>query len=369
MPPVATLNANPNTWFGPYYPTPRVDRKLFFRRHFGIPDIFWASMRRKACGYFCCQDLYANDEQVGHVTMLKSLALEVDDHTQAPPNGSERRKRFGYKWLPLELVVRWDKNSKTMLAIVFQACTTLKDRIETITLEESSPTFQNSPFGLHIFLLEELLDLYDKSFWRLRHNLQQVESSYRPGSVPKPDYPLTHDLARHMIHHSESIEIAIDTIEMLKECHQACFGHDKTTRNSNGINEHVFQEHTKFLRHVDKLLHQFRERSRTLNERLRNEINLSFNSVVQYDSRAMRTISILTLVFLPGTFISGILGTNFFSVLSSGKFSYAVEFWYIWLVPFAGLTLLVLFIWWKWDTWTRKLYKIRADRLNRLQHV
>lgn len=50
--------------------------------------------------------------------MLKLLALEVDDRPHVRQNETERRNRFGYRWLPLELVVRWDKASKTLLAIV-----------------------------------------------------------------------------------------------------------------------------------------------------------------------------------------------------------------------------------------------------------
>lgn len=66
MPPVTAVEKNPSTLFGPYYPMPRPERATFFRRHFGIPEIFWASMQRKACGYFSCQDLYENNAQVGH---------------------------------------------------------------------------------------------------------------------------------------------------------------------------------------------------------------------------------------------------------------------------------------------------------------
>lgn len=108
--------------------------------------------------------------------MFKSLALRVDKVPKEDPNETETRRRFDYEWLPLELVVRWDKVSKTMLAVVFQACPSMRQRIGGITDQTVSPPFLSSPFGLHIFLLEELLNLYDNSFWRLRKNLRQVES-------------------------------------------------------------------------------------------------------------------------------------------------------------------------------------------------
>ena len=75
---------------------------------------------------------------------------------------------------------------------------------------------------------------------------------------------------------------------------------------------------SKAIRHQRSILECLHLRSQALEKRLRNEIGLAFNVVAQHDSRiavrigeatqvdsaAMKTISVLGLIFLPGTFIS-----------------------------------------------------------------
>jgi Mg2+ and Co2+ transporter CorA len=55
---------------------------------------------------------------------------------------------------------------------------------------------------------------------------------------------------------------------------------------------------------VAKQLHSLLTRSQSLSERLRNEINLAFNLVSQKDSAMMKTVAVVSMVYLPGTFIS-----------------------------------------------------------------
>lgn len=55
---------------------------------------------------------------------------------------------------------------------------------------------------------------------------------------------------------------------------------------------------------VAKQLHSLLTRSQSLSERLRNEINLAFNLVSQKDGAMMKTVAIVSMVYLPGTFIS-----------------------------------------------------------------
>ncbi|KAF2457320.1 hypothetical protein BDY21DRAFT_38813 [Lineolata rhizophorae] len=346
-------------------------------------------MRRKACGYFCCQDVPdKNGNRMGHVTMMKSLTIKVEDEPRQRSDETGKRNYFPYEWLPLELAVFWHDKRRTLQAVVMQASPEVRERIKKVLLPGTTPPFHLEPLGLHVFLFERVLEMYDNSFWFLRDNLPKVESRQKPGDTPRPDYPLVHDLARHVIHHTESLEIAIDTLDTLKSCHDEC-GHDEagvttspvspqgggpgaTSAGASSGTDHgglttalatagtrfdaqlvaqrnAIQQHRRLLRHYDKMLRQFLARSRSLNERIRNEINLSFNSVVQYDSRAMKTISFLTLFFLPGTFVSSILGTNFFNYGEHDpRFHMSSLFWPGWAAPTVGLTLAVLLIWWKW---------------------
>ncbi|KAJ4365366.1 hypothetical protein N0V95_000513 [Ascochyta clinopodiicola] len=108
------------------------------------------------------------------------------------------------------------------------------------------------------------------------------------------------------------------------------------------------------------------QRSTANNARIQNEITLSFNAAAQRDSKiqvrigeeakreasAMKAIAIVTMTFLPATFVSTIFGTNFFSFEpreGGGGTSFAVSgyFWIYWAVsiPLTVATL-ALWLWW-----------------------
>ena len=81
------------------------------------------------------------------------------------------------------------------------------------------------------------------------------------------------------------------------------------------------------------------------------------------DSYAMKTIAVLTMFFLPATFISSLLGTNLFVLDTSGNGKAKLivsELWWIYLVSAVPLTLFTLFVWWLYLQW---LLQARKKRL------
>ena len=83
------------------------------------------------------------------------------------------------------------------------------------------------------------------------------------------------------------------------------------------------------------------------------------------DSYAMKTIAVLTMFFLPATFISSLLGTNLFVLDTSGdgKAQLIVsELWWIYLVSAVPLTLFTLLVWWLYLQWLLKARKRRIAK-------
>ncbi|RDW68960.1 uncharacterized protein DSM5745_08720 [Aspergillus mulundensis] len=112
--------------------------------------------------------------------------------------------------------------------------------------------------------------------------------------------------------------------------------------------------------HEEKRAHSLKTRSKSLNDRHQNEINLAFNLVNQSlgrdqrtDSNMMKTVAVVSMVYLPGTFVSGLYGTNFFSFQADpgNTWLMADEFWMYWAVtlPLTFATMLVWAIWHWWD--------------------
>ncbi|KIX05297.1 uncharacterized protein Z518_06169 [Rhinocladiella mackenziei CBS 650.93] len=73
------------------------------------------------------------------------------------------------------------------------------------------------------------------------------------------------------------------------------------------------------------------------------------------DSSAMKTISILTLIFLPGTFVSAIFSTTIFNFNTddedAGRYGKVGSAWWIYFLCCVLLTLMTVGIWAGWMVW------------------
>lgn len=82
-----------------------------------------------------------------------------------------------------------------------------------------------------------------------------------------------------------------------------------------------------------------------------NDVNIGIARATRADSVAMKTIAIVTLTFLPATYVSAILGMNFFSYnpdTHGGHITYSPDLW-LYFVVSIPLTIAVLTIWWVWQ--------------------
>lgn len=172
-----------------------------------------------------------------------------------------------------------------------------------------------------------------------------------------------HELARHAIHISENVGMAIKVIESLEqevlEVRQQVSGSFLNSAQES-------PDWTSMLRVVRSqktLLQCAHGRADALTVRVNNEINLAFHvgserdghasaqmaRAMQQDSAAMRTISVLGLVFLPGTFVSAVYSMSFFQCSMDNEpgvaaWSVSSEFWIYWATAIP-LTVITVVIW------------------------
>ncbi|KAF2455940.1 hypothetical protein BDY21DRAFT_349165 [Lineolata rhizophorae] len=79
--------------------------------------------------------------------------------------------------------------------------------------------------------------------------------------------------------------------------------------------------------------------------------------VTTRDSASMRTISILTLVFFPATFVSALFSTSVFDFQNWRAGSnelVASEGWWVYLLCVCALTVIVCVVWGWWNWWVQK---------------
>jgi hypothetical protein len=119
----------------------------------------------------------------------------------------------------------------------------------------------------HETFLEAMRDSYDKSVWSLRHCIRDAElnrSKLSTTDESQTDFLHLHEIARHVIHSNECLDVAIDTIErILKD-----FKRRSQAENDGTLN---FPNRISAL---EKDLRGIKRRSESLQERLQNEINL-----------------------------------------------------------------------------------------------
>jgi len=232
------------------------------------------------------------------------------------------------------------------------------------------------PFWVYTFALGEILTKQNTSVWEVRTMVRDKEkdaekadqkrkASYRNDNT----YRLLHDLARHAIHGTETLEATVAIVEYLAQEHDsmkellaldAARPSSKTaavvlTAHRKQHSSLIFQ-----LSALRSLLH----RSISNKERLLNEINLVFNTVAQHDastshdlakasrldSAAMKTIAFVTTAFLPSTFIAAIFSTSFFNFEQDKGWDVSPKFWIYWVcaIPVTVLAVVSLHYWEAW---------------------
>ncbi|KAL2862408.1 uncharacterized protein BJX67DRAFT_297240 [Aspergillus lucknowensis] len=258
-----------------------------------------------------------------------------------------------YDWMQPAMHVDWDPETGRQVVFVFGI-----PREEQRVLLERIPARdvrRRNPFCWHSAFVRIVLGLYDTAFWLLRNLVRDLEKA-RSNSSHKPNnFPLLHDIARHLFHYHETIEVAEHTLQALvaEQDHWRREDREFVQRNLDTW----IKTHQDF-RREEKRAHSLKTRSKSLNDRHLNEINLAFNLVSQgfgrdarTDSNMMKTVAVVSMVYLPGTFVSGLFGTNFFSFQADPPNTWVTsgKFWIYWVVTIP-LTLLTVLIWavWHW---------------------
>ena len=204
-----------------------------------------------------------------------------------------------------------------------------------------------------------ILQVYDESVWTLRDHVRDIERKRMAMPEPETDYPLLHDIARHVCHSSETLLVAIETISNMHTQYSS-FLKDRSTYASSDRLRQLLD----FQKQMFKGQHA---RSVAIEARLKNELNLAINLVAQQESAAtvrisqaarsdgaaMRAVAVVTLLFLPSTFVSTIFSTTFFAFIPSSEGrpeSWAVSerFWVYWVFS-VPLTVVAVSTWLWWQ--------------------
>lgn len=210
--------------------------------------------------------------------------------------------------------------------------------------DDGSRKTQN-PYEWYCLITEKITDLYDESIWKLRDFVREdVEKKRSPEST---NFERLHDIARHIIHSNETLEVALSTLDGIQQAHRL-FSEEICSSNPARV-DFSFRHTQLELSDLTRTVKASFLRSKSLHDRIHNEINLAYNLVNQRDSSLMKTIAIMSLVYLPGSWIASIFGMNFFDFSSSTGLVLSDKFWLYWALT-AAMTLLTVGTWMVWQS-------------------
>lgn len=262
-----------------------------------------------------------------------------------------------FRWNTVNVFARWFTSTHQTIVLVFDANSDLEQRILE-SLLHTDMSHLRDPFWVYPPLMEEVVSLFDSAIWAIRDRVRTIELGDKPAGRPRPDYRRLHDIARHAIHVTESLDVTVQNVGQIIQHHEGYLARTSNKDDLPSFPQYSIQSRLQFFQ---SWLGSLQHRSLSNEKRLQNEIQLAFNSVAQYDagisvelgraaqsdSAAMRTISFVTLTFLPPTFICAVFSMSFFNHTADGAWTVSTEFWIYWAIaiPTSIVTALLWHYW------------------------
>ncbi|KAI0412426.1 hypothetical protein F5X98DRAFT_354893 [Xylaria grammica] len=308
----------------------------FFIGHFRMPTSWWSDYSRKSNGYFGCQRSHS---PTGHDSFETWAYFEIK-HIEGASQ---------YHWYRLNTFIRWNAATRQTVVLAFDIPLAVAPRFLEL-LATPDPYALQFPFWFYPHLLEEVARQQEAAVWAIRDEVRVVEKQPPSEGRPDPDYRHMHDIARHAIHVSETLDVAVQTIQHMLVRHGALM---RPTPDKYG-----WQKIHSQIQFFESYISSLRCRSSSNEKRMSNEIQLAFNTVAQYDastsvkiglatqsdSVTMKSIAFVTLTFLPPTFVSAIFSMSFFDYSADSGWALSDKFWLYWV--FAVPTTLLTAIAW-----------------------
>lgn len=168
----------------------------------------------------------------------------------------------------------------------------LQDQVWATLTSSDGDRWSYDPYSIHTVIIEAILVLYDLSVWSLRDMIRDVEmvrpfcfnrkdrlcvngsaQNRTPSLNPNPDYARLHEIARHATHSSETLEVAVGTVDSMLRQHKE-FLEERPVKAKETATVCISKRTAKTLEFQSQMLQNFKLRSQANGERLRNEITL-----------------------------------------------------------------------------------------------
>ncbi|KAI1140090.1 hypothetical protein F5Y05DRAFT_411151 [Hypoxylon sp. FL0543] len=312
---------------------------------FRIPQIWWSNFCRNSNGYVGSQATRDGETVTGLNTWAHFEAKQLD-------------AALRYEWVNIDIFVRWLLPTKQTIIIAFDTKPPIANYIQD-ALRNSELNELKDPFWVYARLASNVVQFLDASVWAIRDQVRAMEMEKKPMGRPQPDYRRLHDIARHAIHVSETLDVTTETMEAILAQHDEFLMQGIAIES---IDRNASEDIHRRLTFCKTMISNLRHRAASNRERLENVIQLAYNTVAQYDadvsvrigraaqmdSAAMKTVAFLTMAFLPATFLCSIFSTSFFDYnADANSWTVSSKIWIYWafVIPTTFGTFTLWYFW------------------------
>ncbi|KAF5845027.1 hypothetical protein GGP41_001165 [Bipolaris sorokiniana] len=279
-------------------------------QYFQIPQYLLADIYRRSNGFFAFKESRGQNGQRESCYMWFRVLIKI----------ITGRSSMSYHWQEMTFCCRWDSKNCSVLCLgvdaSFKSC--LQEKLHQIW-----PDIQGSQPGcLLVPLMEVLVIMFDQSVWLIRDLVRSAEKGRALSNRGLAHFTLLHEVTRHAIHSLETLNVAVDTLSSIQ--HQIA-SQSRRSQSMSWDAQDLAESIDKQFDLQVRMLRNLHLRAQSNKERLQNEIAYVFNMITKRDSQimtrigeaakedsgVMRTIAVVTMFFLPPTFISvGISNVN-----------------------------------------------------------
>ncbi|KAI4269586.1 MAG: hypothetical protein L6R38_007416 [Xanthoria sp. 2 TBL-2021] len=282
--------------------------------HFAVPSDFISQRLEGVTHSFSAVRDGSSYHSYFHFLCKNVTISSVDGRSPgiADPRGAVL-SQGDWTWIRTSVFMRWDncddKDKAAVSLVIFSASPEMRDRCQRLWQTDLS-TVLVDPFSFFVICLDELWlqaqsvvrGVSDVFSQMERTALDLAVSSTDSGSDGRHDFVGLHNIAKHIIYLKESSEAALMTISHLEAFHRELLKRPPQEQDAmptmHMTSQMLAQKAVQF--EVWKL------RMTSLEKRMQNIINLSFNVVTQHDShvlkndsKSMKAIATVTMLFLP----------------------------------------------------------------------
>ncbi|KAJ0373187.1 hypothetical protein COL26b_008669 [Colletotrichum chrysophilum] len=195
-----------------------------------------------------------------------------------------------YEWYEMDFFTRWtSKGTNQILCIDTPG--ELKERLFESLASSGTLEFRD-PFALLQLLLEEILKICDQYTWRMSKTIRKHERS-RSAVL----FEELNTIRRHAQDLEEVAAVSVETLERLATRQEVNFQELK-------LEENYRAQAIDYLQFQVQMMKNLRRRAQANCQRMDAEMNLGYNLIAVMDSQIMRSVTLMTMMFLPATFIT-----------------------------------------------------------------